>query len=66
MSVTGETVDCDASASYSVIFEYVTNALYPSGVSKEYKRGLQKRAAFFSVSGTIDLKSQLSERSYIE
>ena len=69
MSVIGETVDCDASASkysYSAIFEYVTNALYPSGVSKEYKQGLRKRAAFFSVSGTIDLKSQLSERSYIE
>eukprot|EP00731_Ephydatia_muelleri_P004213 Em0002g389a len=52
MSVTGETVECDASASkysYSAIFEYVTNALYPSDVSKEYKRGLQKRAAFFSV-----------------
>eukprot|EP00731_Ephydatia_muelleri_P033456 Em0030g13a len=52
MSVTGETVECDASASkysYSAIFEYVTNALYPSDVSKEYKRGLRKRAAFFSV-----------------
>ena len=52
MSVTGETVECDASASkysYSAIFEYVTNTLYPSDVSKEYKRGLQKRAAFFSV-----------------
>ena len=34
---------------YSAIFEYVTNALYPSDVSKEYKRGLRKRAAFFSV-----------------
>ena len=48
----GETVECDASASkysYSAIFEYVTNALYPSDVSKEYKRGLRKRAAFFSV-----------------
>ena len=54
MSVTGETVECDASASKysnSAIFEYVTNALYPSDVSKEYKRGLRKRAhsaAFFS------------------
>ena len=50
MSVTGETVEYDASASkysYSAIFEFVTNALYPSEVSKEYKRGLQKRAAFF-------------------
>ncbi|KAL5502338.1 hypothetical protein EMCRGX_G009091 [Ephydatia muelleri] len=52
MSVTGETVECDASSSkysYSTFFEYVTNALYPSDVSKEYKRGLRKRAAFFSV-----------------
>ena len=38
MSVTGETVECDASTfkySYSAIFEY---ALYTLDVSKEYQR----------------------------
>ena len=52
MSVTGETVECDASASkysYSAIFEYLTNALYPSDVSKEYKRGDFERDLRFSV-----------------
>ena len=73
MSVTGETVECDKSVakySCSAIFEYFTNVLYPSDVSKEYKRGLQKRAAFFSVEAGhlyyVGVKTKQRPRMVIE